>query len=518
MGTLMNSCQFKDFFPDWKPIISAGLVIGSMLAQGRVIQWIGGVTKEGVLFSSLVNSLGLLGVIQLTRYYRIESKVCHAVNGLFSLAIRSYTPISRLPSPEPPPPLPLSQEPLQSLQPPLPLPPQPPTKWEKLQNEMRKPLYPQQFLTRVPKDPDTGKIKSNLLRDSGDNFKGIYDSITLLQDIKLESDFLAKGLYDIYDIQFQNLALRLTNSLSQEELFSLQWKGLFPALAYRARGVAISSRIDLDWSGKSIVTDQAKMDLKEAEIQTYYNSFVICNPNIEEIPIPPPLFTEPVKIKVVNKTTTAELLDLLDDPLNDPNEISSLILANRIMMGGGHQKIKGSQEETTGGDSGLFAILSTKCEFTTDGWESGRAVYQTGYALPPGGVSYCNTRLLDGTNGGKGRECSYLISGFADFRPHYPHSELEEYSEGGKLKIDDSYLKRIKLEMINTLRFAIYNKKPRLILGASGCGAFHHDVEVEAQAWKEVLYDYRYYFKEIIFAIFHHTTEPVFRRILDPLN
>jgi len=500
----MNSCQFKDFFPDWKPLISAGLVIGSILAQGRVVQWIGGVTKEGVLFSSLVNSLGLLGAMQLNRYYRIETKLYHTINGLFSLAIGSLTPISRLPSPEP----------LQPLQPPLP--PQPSRKWEKLQNEMRKPLYPQQFLTRVPKDPDTGKIKSNLLRDSGDKFKGIYDSITLLQDIKLESDFLAKGLYDIYDIQFQNLALRLTNSLSQEELFSLQSKGLFSILAYRARGVAISSRIDLDWSGKSIATDQAKMNLKENEIQTYYNSFVICNPNIQEIPIPPPLFTEPVKIKVINKTTTAALIDLLNDPLSDPNEISSLICANRVMMGGGHQKIKGSQEETTGGDSGLFAILSTKCEFTTDGREDGRAVYQTGYALPPGGVSYCNTRLLDGTNEGKGRECSYLISGFADFRYNYPHSELEEYSEGGKLKIDDSYRKRIKLEMINTLRFAIYNKKTRLILGGSGCGAFHHDVDTEGEAWKEVLHEYRYYFKEIIFAIFHDKTEPVFHKILDP--
>lgn len=512
----MDSCKIEDFFPDWTSIISAGLVIGSTLAQHeRAIKWISsGVTKEGALFSSLINSLGMIGVIQLTHRYRIDSNLYRSFNKVIAYAIRSFTSVPKTPTPPPPParflcspiePLPI--DPLFRVQ----VPKAPQTKMDKLQHEMRNPLYPQEFLTYAPKDPHTGKIKSNLLRDSGDAFKNIYEAITKLEDIPHEDGFLGKGLYDLYDIQFQNLALRLTNDLSQDQLFSLQNQGLYSALVYRARGIAISSREDLDWRGKSIATDKEKIKAKEAEIQAYYNSFVIYNPNIKKVEIPPPLFADPVVVRVVCKKTTAALLELLNDPKNDPNEISSLIMANRIMMGGGHQFMHGTQEETTGGDSGLFAIMSTKSELSR-----GRAVYQKGYALPPGGVSYCNTRLFDGTNEGKGRECSYLVAGFADFRSgdRYTHSEFSEYAEGGSLKIDDSYRSRIKLDMINVVEFAISKRKTRLILGGSGCGAFEHNVEEEAKGWQEVLDKYKYHFKEVIFAIFDQSTAESFRKIL----
>jgi uncharacterized protein (TIGR02452 family) len=52
------------------------------------------------------------------------------------------------------------------------------------------------------------------------------------------------------------------------------------------------------------------------------------------------------------------------------------------------------------------------------------------------------------------------------------------------------------------LNAAVQNFVDVLVLGAFGCGAFRNDPEVVAAAYKEVLPEYRKYFKAIEFAVY----------------
>lgn len=52
------------------------------------------------------------------------------------------------------------------------------------------------------------------------------------------------------------------------------------------------------------------------------------------------------------------------------------------------------------------------------------------------------------------------------------------------------------------IKSAADNKADCLVLGAFGCGAFCNDPDVVARAYKEVLKTYRYYFEEIVFAVY----------------
>jgi len=385
-----------------------------------------------------------------------------------------------------------------------------------LQNENQKTLleriktdtrYPQQFETRL-KDVE---ILSGLLADSGDKFKDLYSNITDTTNRKLEKGFLARGLYDLYDIQFQDLALALTAEMSQEDLQKLGQgaSGLFGILVYRARNIAISSRYDLDWTGKRI--EGTAIEQKKKEIQGYYHSLVIYNPLVGSFQEKMESFNGVTPIAVSKSKTTDAAIQLLNDSSKDPNKVGKLIMANRVRMGGSHQKDRGTQEEFTGPDSGMFSVLSTIC--THDTQEQGRAIYQDGYVLPPGGVAFLNARLFDGSNQGSGQDCSYLVSGFADFRVDSPESEFENFAKDGKLLINNNYRSRIKIEMVSVLEAAIHHGKTRLVLGASGCGAFLHDAKTEAEEWKVVLAKYTGYFEEIVFAIDDQSTADIFAEV-----
>lgn len=382
--------------------------------------------------------------------------------------------------------------------------------------ELKQTCYPQKFKTKAPVN-EKGLIELPILRDSGTDYEDEYSKITKLDQMNGNLKFALSDkthLYDIYDIQFQNLALSLTKDLKAGKLLKLQYEGFGSMLLYRARTVAITSRSDLDWTG-NFLTKEAEKKKKESEIQTYYKSLTIYNPSgtMTELFIPPKK-PNAIPFTVVCETTTQKLSEMLKDTADgkNPKEIAALIMANRKRMGGGHQKMLGTQEEQTGSDCGLFPILGTVCERMKSG-EKGRISYLNGYALPPGGVAYLDTRLLDGSNNGEGSDCSLIVAGFADFRRHSPESERSDYSSfTGNLVFDENYRKRIKLDMYAVLDCAIQQGKTRLLLGGSGCGAFEHDPVEEAKAWKEVLTDKRYagYFKEVVFAIYDTNTSKIF--------
>lgn len=380
--------------------------------------------------------------------------------------------------------------------------------------------YPQQFETKAPAD-DKGMISCPLLRDSKDLFKDKYAQIKSLEDLKGKIDFKMSDqpfLYDIYDMQFQNLAIKLTKDLQPEELLKLQYSSFGEMLVYRARSIAIASRTDYDWNGKSISHDSNATKQKQAEMQKYYQSFRIYNTLKQDSTFKTPNTYKggenlPPTIKVSYQTTAQALSLALKRDAENAKEWAALIMANTERMGGGHQKTLGTQEEQTGGDSGLFPILGTTSKRSSEG-EKGRVVYEDGYALPPGGVAYLDTRLFDGSNDGKGVECSFLVAGFADFRPTSPESELAEYSDDkGNLKIDEKYEKRIGEEIEAVLACAVKHNKRKLILGASGCGAFAHDPKAEALAWQKALENHNGDFDEIEFAIYDQKVKTIFEDV-----
>ncbi|KAJ5374896.1 hypothetical protein N7517_006902 [Penicillium concentricum] len=83
------------------------------------------------------------------------------------------------------------------------------------------------------------------------------------------------------------------------------------------------------------------------------------------------------------------------------------------------------------------------------------------------------------------------------------------------------YLMKGKMRLI--LRTAAVNNHRRLVLGALGCGAFHHPPQVVADCWKEVLMkrEFRGWFEQIYFVIRdapHEKNLAIFKGTLDGLN
>ncbi|KAJ5823327.1 hypothetical protein N7447_005667 [Penicillium robsamsonii] len=83
------------------------------------------------------------------------------------------------------------------------------------------------------------------------------------------------------------------------------------------------------------------------------------------------------------------------------------------------------------------------------------------------------------------------------------------------------YLMKGKMRLI--LRTAALNNHRRLVLGALGCGAFHHPPQVVADCWKEVLMkrEFKGWFEQIHFVIKdapHENNLAIFKATLDDLN
>lgn len=84
------------------------------------------------------------------------------------------------------------------------------------------------------------------------------------------------------------------------------------------------------------------------------------------------------------------------------------------------------------------------------------------------------------------------------------YTERQDFFDASGQIIDlEQYNKRIEVDMIGVLRTAKAMKQETLILGASGCGAFCHNPDLEAEAWLRVLNlpEFKGQFKQIIFAI-----------------
>lgn len=310
---------------------------------------------------------------------------------------------------------------------------------------------------------------------------------------------LLQPKYNIYDRDFQDFALQMTNRMDNKQRKDLENNGdLAMKILIRARNMAIGTRFDIGWDGKEISgKEQAG---KKAELEAHWASlkaYKLGGP--EKVGEKPGPYT--TKISAIPKDTERAALDLLKRGLPS-DQVAFLNLANAFNVGGGHQGGNGSQEEHACMACDVIATLATHGEFEKD---KGRLIYQKDHHLKAGENHCSKTRFINSDE--KNLECKCISQAFADFRATGGSGEygnFEKLADGvGLDPSKPAYQDRIKLDMRAVLRTAKEEGIVYLVLGASGCGAFKHPPVAEAKAWAEVLQEpeFRGHFKEISFAV-----------------
>jgi len=183
-------------------------------------------------------------------------------------------------------------------------------------------------------------------------------------------------------------------------------------------------------------------------------------------------------------------------------EIAWLNFANAHNIGGAYNRSFGSQEENTitectaAGTLTMFADPKPTTPKTIKKWilpniDQNTDVnvqfavpikYRNNYHIPPGGTYICKTRILKSD---PQIDCYMIASASADFREkteYRPFAEIGQFVPG-----TEEYEKRISIDMEAVCLTAIKHDIKVLILGATGCGAFKHNPDIEATVWKKVI-------------------------------
>lgn len=364
------------------------------------------------------------------------------------------------------------------------------------------------------KMPVAKNLRHSPLHCSKNRFTHLYDSISSIEHYKQEffhayprkiqitNDFY---LFDILDVQFQNLALRLTDSLSLNDLRNPTDTATLHLI--RARNYAIATRDEIYWNGRLIPSHRQDLLLNKAqELETNLHSLTLwdwagfSDDYFDHTPGP---FATIIR---VTQEDTQTAIQRLAQIVPDSRKIAWVNMANAHRTGGGFQKGDKAQEEMIVTHCDAIGILAAVSGIESDG----RMGYDDQWHIPPGGnyfhqTTFFTTDVLI--------TCNSIVHAFADFRKQYPESEFSDFKAKRKDLLDirsEEYVKRIKLDMRGVLRTAKEKQQEVLILSATGCGAFGHDPHAEAKAWKEVLNEseFRGHFKQVVFAIKHDTRNP----------
>jgi len=283
-------------------------------------------------------------------------------------------------------------------------------------------------------------------------------------------------------------------------------------LLQRSKNFAISSRSDLDWSGESIIdpTEREKKQnqLTKLHLSTKLYDWCLCPAvEINKLLSSSQKFG-PATVSVIYKDTLEGVQYARDTLRKDGHEIAWLNFANAHNVGGSYNKGMGTQEENTITACTAAASLTIQAEpkpidNAIKKWILANqkeflvpVKYRDHRHLPPAGTYICKTRLF---NVQPHIECYMIGSASADLREK---TDFRPYTERDQLPSASDYEKRIMLDMEAVCLTAIkYNIKV-LILGATGCGAFLHNPDTEAQLWKRVIEEkFGTYFEHIIFSI-----------------
>jgi len=299
--------------------------------------------------------------------------------------------------------------------------------------------------------------------------------------------------FSIYNPAFQRLALELLTREKLEALTKSQ-PSLAATLLLRARNV-----------------HRSKQFHEDVRSLAFYD---IAGVPFNEIVLPPKKF-EKTPVRIIQTITEGAVRTLYqEDPTDD---IAVDMAANAHRTGGGMTFLFGTQEEqelpkTTGAYVAAFFSEFTK---------NMRLIYKQQHHLPPGGVGAFRSRYLSNLDDHH-IPCTVLLNAVADLRVGEGGNrrELSEWDQYGphmpNRERDPRYLARIKLDMRAILITALLSRCTRVILPATGTGAFDHlPPEVEAQAWKEVLQEFNGHFKEVVFAIPGNNLSTLFNNIIN---
>lgn len=345
-----------------------------------------------------------------------------------------------------------------------------------------------------------------LLWDSNDSFG--YHDIKTLEKYTSAFDSIIRGkmrgkldkqghAFDIHDVQFQNLALFLTQKMNNQQIISAQNDS--PALLQlmRARNYAIATRRDINWKGQS-TNDETIKKQKQLAMESNWLSLVLYDwGGLPDASFDKTPGTKKTTISVTQDDTLAAVEKMAKK--HDPAKLAWINMANAHRTGGGYQQGDKAQEEMTVTNCDAIGVLGNVSEILSDG----RVGYQKHCHIPPGGNYFHQTTVFT-TSDDQLITCNSIVHAFADFRKNNSQSEFADFAKGGKLDPHtQAYVDRIKLDMRGVLRTAKAQQQEALILSATGCGAFRHDAAAEAQAWASVLKEpeFKGHFKEVVFAI-----------------
>eukprot|EP01080_Neovahlkampfia_damariscottae_P002547 gene2547-3509_t len=356
--------------------------------------------------------------------------------------------------------------------------------------------YPTEFITK-PK-------QKYLVLEEDEKKKQIFSNMTI-EDYYSHFSKNGGSYYDLHGHEFQNWALRYTNSLKKEEIDKLAKSKKHADLRIvRARIYAISTRNEIDWNGQYIQNEDTK-NKKQQEMDDYYESLTLYNWTIKDVVFKP----KNDKLKTifsVENIDTQESLKKMVKKYPKLNVAWLDLAAGHNVCGTYGNDFGGSQEEHVASRSNTTALLGTCGSIVKEGvkqyFRGNWVLYDDGYHIPPGGNYFCKTKFLVNDE----MECSTIACAFADFRPYIPffvpYSELGDFfTLLGGIKDQSNLEQRLMMDMHGVLKTAIQENIDVLVLGASGCGAFRHDPVLEAKLWNTVINSYQGFFVEISFAI-----------------
>jgi len=206
----------------------------------------------------------------------------------------------------------------------------------------------------------------------------------------------------------------------------------------------------------------------------------------------------------VNKYRTFETAQYYNRKFSNA-KIAALNFASATNVGGGVTRGSNAQEESLCRTSTLYPVLNIA--------DNLKNFYE--YHRKSGDLKYTDRCIYTPD--------IFIIKSDTDFPEILPESKwikvdvitcaapnLREHPNNAmnpgnskQLKISDDELYKIHVQRAeHILTVAAYHTADILILGAFGCGAFHNNPKVVAEAYRETLKNFNGYFQEIIFAVY----------------
>lgn len=204
------------------------------------------------------------------------------------------------------------------------------------------------------------------------------------------------------------------------------------------------------------------------------------------------------------------------------NHVAVLNFASATNPGGGVVKGSSAQEECLCRVSTLYKCINTHImfnKFYTPHRKDGNVIHNDDIIYTPNIIIFKDDKLkLLSESDWKNVDIITCAAPNLRTVPNNGWCNIGESNTPVQLS-DDKLLEIHKKRAKAILNSAVKNNADTIILGAFGCGAFKNKPEVVANAYKEVIKDYLYAFKNIEFAVFCNSYNienyKIFKKIIE---